>query len=49
MKMVKLNIFVTRNPDDFKKISKNLTNLNVLDVEEINLEEDLKKEGYFEI
>ena len=45
----KIKYFVTRNPDDFKKISKNLTNLNVLNVEEINLEEDLKKEGYFEI
>lgn len=45
----KIKYFVTRNPDEFKRISKNLTNIDVLDVKEISLEDELKNEGYFEI
>lgn len=42
----KIKYFVTRNPDEFKKISKNLTNLDVSDITSVSIEEELKKEGY---
>lgn len=38
--------FVTRDPDMFKNIAENLTNLKIDDINEVSIEEELKSEGF---
>lgn len=38
--------FVTRDPDTFRNVAKNVTKLNIDDINEVSIEEELKSEGF---